>query len=103
MKLDILTEEVSQVVNTYCDKFNITSNNEWYLLKIQEELGELVQSYLELNNKSRKRDTTNEELKQNFENEVADLFCIVLAMSKHNEINLERVINDKWLKWIKKQ
>lgn len=101
MKLDILAEEVSQVVSQYCDKFNITNNNEWYLLKIQEELGELVQSYLELINMSRKRDKTNDELKSNFENEVADLFCIILALSKFNEIDLERVINDKWLNWIK--
>ena len=100
MELQNLIDKVDKVSAQYCRKFDIERNNEWFLLKIQEELGELVQAYLELNQKTRPRDNNKEQLKESFINELTDLMCLIMSMSKHNNIDLERTIQEKWLKWL---
>jgi hypothetical protein len=45
MELIDVVAGVEKVSAGYCQKFNIERNNEWFLLKIQEELGELVQCF----------------------------------------------------------
>jgi NTP pyrophosphatase (non-canonical NTP hydrolase) len=102
VELKDVMDQVDQVSAQYCRKFGIERNNEWFLLKIQEELGELVQCYLEMSHKARSRDNTYEELKGNFDNEIVDLLCLVLSMSKVNEVDLEKVIREKWLKWLER-
>jgi len=100
MEFQNLVDQVDKVSAQYCRKFNIERNNEWFLLKIQEELGELVQAYLELNQRARPRDINRDQLKENFNNELTDLLCLIMSMSKHNNIDLEKTIKEKWLKWL---
>jgi NTP pyrophosphatase (non-canonical NTP hydrolase) len=100
MELIDVVAGVEKVSAGYCQKFNIERNNEWFLLKIQEELGELVQCYLESCGKARSRGNSIEELENNFQNELIDLLCLTMAMTKYNNLDLERVINEKWLKWL---
>ncbi|MEK8215481.1 hypothetical protein [Paenibacillus sp. FSL L8-0463] len=91
---------VEKVSAEYCRKFNIERDNEWFLLKIQEELGELVQCYLESCGKARSRGKTIDELKENFQYEIIDLLCLTMAMTKFNNLDVERIIKEKWLKWL---
>jgi NTP pyrophosphatase (non-canonical NTP hydrolase) len=101
VELSSLVRDVDRVLDHYCRKYEIERNNEWFLLKIQEELGELVQVYLEINNKSRRRGKTNEELTENFQNEIIDLLCLVMSMASYNKVPIEDNVNEKWLKWIR--
>ena len=101
MDIKILTEEVEKVSQIYTKKFNIERDNNWFVLKLQEELGELIQSYLMVIGKARTKGKSEEELKDDFEKEVADVFCHVLLLAKYNNIDLEKKIKEKWLVWNK--
>jgi len=39
-------------------------------------------------------------LQSHFENELADTIGFLLAMSKYNGIEIEKVIAEKWIKWL---
>lgn len=102
MDIITLSEEVEKVSQKYTDKFNIERDNNWFVLKLQEELGELIQSYLMLNGKARTKGKSEKELKDDFAKELADVFCHVLLLAKFNNVDLEKEIEEKWLVWNKK-
>ena len=101
MDIKILTEKVERISQIYAKKFNITRGKSWFVLKLQEEMGELIQSYLMMSGQARKKDKESKELKADFENEVADVLSHTLLLAKHFNIDIEKVIKDKWLKWDK--
>lgn len=102
MNIKKLSEQVETVSKTYAKKFNIHRDEDWYVLKIQEELGELVQSYLMLKDRARAKGKDKKEMKDDFEKEIADVFCHILLLAKFHKIDIEKVIEEKWLKWTKK-
>lgn len=53
MDIKTLTKEVEKVSKHYTKKFGIIRDSDWFMLKLQEELGELTQSYLKLIGKGR--------------------------------------------------
>jgi NTP pyrophosphatase (non-canonical NTP hydrolase) len=101
MDITTLTEEVEKVSLIYTDKFGITRDTDWFILKLQEELGELIQSYLMMIGQARKKEKSQDELVQDFKKEVADVFSHVLLLAKHHDIDLEAEVKDKWLIWNK--
>jgi NTP pyrophosphatase (non-canonical NTP hydrolase) len=101
MNIVSLTEEVEKVSKNYSKKFNIKRDSSWYVLKLQEELGELIQSYLMMKGKGRAKGKSADEIKMEFEQEVADVFCHVLLLAKHHGIDLSKATEEKWLKWNK--
>jgi NTP pyrophosphatase (non-canonical NTP hydrolase) len=44
MDIKQLSEEVERISQSYADKFNIERDATWFILKLQEEVGELTQS-----------------------------------------------------------
>jgi hypothetical protein len=48
MVIKTLTEKVERVSLIYVNKFGITRDKSWFVLKLQEEMRELIQSYLKL-------------------------------------------------------
>lgn len=101
MDIKKLTEEVEKVSQNYTSKFNIDRDPSWFVLKLQEELGELIQTYLMMVGKARTKGKSNEELKADFNKEVADVFCHVLLLAKFNNVDLEKEIKEEWLIWNK--
>lgn len=101
MQIDEIKEKVEQVSKGYTKKFGIRRNSDWFMLKLQEELGELTQSYLMMTKKAKQKGKTEAEIKADFEKELADVFCHVLLLAKYHKVDLEKVIEEKWLKWSK--
>lgn len=101
MNVHKITRQVKKVSDLYAHKFGIKRDSNWYILKLQEEMGELIQSYLMMKGRARKKNKTQEEITDDFRKEMADVFCHVLLLARHNKINLEKEINDKWLIWDK--
>ena len=99
MDIKQLTEEVEQVSQIYAEKFNIERDATWFILKLQEEVGELTQSYLMLSGKSRTKGKSPEEIRAAFSKEVADVFCQTLLLAKFYNIDVEKEIAEKWLSW----
>ncbi len=99
MDVKQLSEEVEQVSQIYAEKFNIERDATWLILKLQEEVGELIQSYLMLVGKARTKGKSSEEIRSEFNKEVADVFCQTLLLAKFYNIDVEKEIEEKWLSW----
>lgn len=101
MDIKKLTDEVEKISLLYTNKFGIKRDSDWFILKLQEELGELIQCYLMMIGQARKKEKSEEELMQDFWKEVADVLAHVLLLAKHHKIDLEKEVEDKWLIWNK--
>lgn len=96
-----LSAELIKVSDQYAGKFSIERSADWYILKLQEELGELIQSYLMMTKQARVKGKSEDELRDDFNKEVADVFGMVLLLAAFHHVDLEKEIDKKWLKWIK--
>ena len=101
MNVKDLTQEVEKISQMYSKRFKIERDGNWFILKLQEELGELIQSYLMMIRKGRNKGKSAVEIKDNFRKEVADVFSHVLILAKFYNIDLEKEVEEKWLKWKK--
>jgi NTP pyrophosphatase (non-canonical NTP hydrolase) len=99
MDIDQLSEEIEVVSQNYAKKFNIERDADWFVFKLQEEIGELTQAYLMMKGRSRMKGKDMEEIRKDFEEEIGDVFCHILLLSKHFNVEVKKVIDEKWLKW----
>lgn len=100
MELAELTSKVKQVSQKYQKNYNIKPDDSWYILKLQEELGELIQAFLMVKKKARRKNKSDKELKQDFDGEVADVLGHILLLADHFGVDLETVMKEKWMKWL---
>lgn len=101
MDLIELTKKVAMVSEQYEKNCNIKRDDDWYILKLHEEMGELTQNYLSYTSRGRDRNLTQEDLKKNIANEVADVFGQILLFANHYNIDLGKAMEDKWFKYLK--
>src|SRR3989344_2613256 len=48
-----VTESAAEISDIYAGKYGIARDDDWYLLQLQEELGELAQAHLRLSSRGR--------------------------------------------------
>lgn len=98
--LNALIEKCEEVSSTYASRNSIERTQDWFLFKLQEELGELTKSYVNYKGFGRKTEKNTEQLKQDLSDETADVLGHILLFAKHNQIDLEKALQDKWLKYL---
>jgi NTP pyrophosphatase (non-canonical NTP hydrolase) len=96
--LQDLTQTLSKISDMYSKRFSIERSPDWYLIKIQEELGELSSAYLKLSGRARTGNLRTEEIKKNLEDEIADVLAMTLLFAKSQGINPETALRQKWYK-----
>lgn len=84
---------------TYARKHDIERDARWFMLKLQEEVGELTQAFLMKTGQARHKGKTSNELEAGFRSELADVLCQALLLARHHDIDLEAAVADKWLVW----
>jgi NTP pyrophosphatase (non-canonical NTP hydrolase) len=99
MDLQQLADEVETVSDIYARKHGINRDDTWFLLKLQEEIGELTQVFLMRAGQARDKGHSPEQLESDFRSELADVLCQVLLMARHHGIDLEAEVERKWLVW----
>lgn len=97
MKLDDLASSLERVSDICAEKFQIKRDTDWFVLKIQEELGELVSSHLKLTERARRSNEDLVKVQNNLEQEVADVLAMTILFARHKGINIEQAIKSKWL------
>lgn len=97
MDVNQLAEAVEQVSQAYAQRHDIERDASWFVLKLMEEAGELVQSYLMLTGQARAKGQSPEAIRSNFNEEVADVFCHALLLARFYGIDLEAEVREKWL------
>lgn len=97
MNLKEAAQHCAKAWGQYAEKFGIERrDDEFYLLKMQEELGELVRSFLELRGSEKKRKLSEDELKKKFAGDCASLVGNALILAQHFGIDLEKTLKEKF-------
>jgi len=102
MNLNEISKKLGQVSDVYAEKFGIHRDDDWFVLKIQEELGELSSVYLKLTQRARVGEATKTELDKNLRDEIADVVAMTLLFAKHRGIDVEQAIENKWFRYLQK-
>jgi NTP pyrophosphatase (non-canonical NTP hydrolase) len=92
-----LSDRVEKLSQRYAEDLGIVRDGDWLLLKLQEEVGELTQSYLQITGRARDKGRTAAEIRQDFQHEFADVFCQLLLLARHFEVDIQQEIQRKWL------
>ena len=58
MEIQELIRKIEAVSTKYAKQYKIKRSPSWYVLKLQEEMGELTQSYLMMKGKARSKNNT---------------------------------------------
>jgi NTP pyrophosphatase (non-canonical NTP hydrolase) len=74
----------------------ITRDPDWFLLKLQEELGELTQASNRLTGRARRRGLSGDQLRLAVADEAADVLGHLLLFARHHEVDLVAAIERKW-------
>jgi NTP pyrophosphatase (non-canonical NTP hydrolase) len=94
-----LTDEVEAISRLYATRHGIDRSATWFLLKVQEEVGELTQAFLMRAGQARDKGHTPEELDEAYRAELADVLCQVLLLARHEGVDLLAEVERKWLPW----
>lgn len=96
-----LTQKIVRVSDTYAQRCDIARDDDWYLIKIGEELGELNAAYLRMTNRGRfDAARTPDKVQTALSDEVADVFAQIVLFAQHNKIDIEAALAQKWFKYL---
>ncbi|MFH1759234.1 MAG: MazG nucleotide pyrophosphohydrolase domain-containing protein [Patescibacteria group bacterium] len=98
MEFKELQDKVMQTALSYGKKFNVLIDEDFAILKLYEEVGELAQAVLIHRKKSRPEKYVPEEIsKREIANELADVVGMVIINAYLLDIDLEDAIDKKWI------
>jgi NTP pyrophosphatase (non-canonical NTP hydrolase) len=92
-----LAEKFEAASQIYVEKTGIVRDPDWFILKLQEEMGELTQAWNRLSGRGRPKGRTPEQLEIDIADETADILGHILLFAHHNGIDLPAAIERKWL------
>lgn len=95
LSLSELSAAAAEISDIYAGKYGIERDDDWFLIKLQEELGELAQAHLKLS--GRGRGSTPDQARAD---EAADVLCQLLLYCRRFDIDLEAAVRAKWLSWL---
>ncbi|NUR94946.1 MAG: pyrophosphatase [Kribbellaceae bacterium] len=81
----------------YGELLGFERDPDWFLLKLQEEVGELTQAYLQHTGRARAKGATVEEIREAFHQEFADVLCQLLLFARQHDVDLPAEVDRKWL------
>ncbi|WP_293678357.1 phosphoribosyl-ATP pyrophosphohydrolase [uncultured Phenylobacterium sp.] len=85
----------AEISDIYAGKYAIARDDDWFLIKLQEELGELAQAHLRLSSRGRGEATEHDRA-----DEAADVLCMLLLYCRRFDIDPEAAVRRKWLTWL---
>ena len=94
-----MQREVESVSAFYAERFGIDRTDDWLLLKLGEEFGELMQAYLARSGRARDKGRTPEEVDQDLRSELSDVLAHVLLIAERFGVDLTAEVESKWLAW----
>lgn len=90
-----VSDAAGRVSDIYARNYAIARDDDWYLIKLQEELGELAQAHLRLSSRGRGEATEHDRA-----DEAADVLCMLLLYCRRFGIDPEAAVRRKWLAWL---
>lgn len=99
MDITALESEVEAVSALYAERHDIARTDDWLMLKLGEEVGELTQAYLARSGQARDKGRSETQLEEDFRAELSDVLAQVLLIAHRFDIDLEGEVARKWLVW----
>jgi len=106
MEFKQLQEEITKIFLSNLKRDNIDVSDDYLILKITEELGEFIQSYIVYKKMCRpEKYLSLEESKKELAKELSDVIGLAFAISTTLNIDLEEALIKKWItrEWVKKK
>jgi NTP pyrophosphatase (non-canonical NTP hydrolase) len=94
--LKALAERFERASSSYGEIHGIERDPDWFLLKMQEELGELTQAWLRHTKRARPRSGDTATSASDLADEAADLLGHVLTLAHRLDLDLAGAIRRKW-------
>ncbi len=95
--LSQLMQQFELASEKYARANDIERDADWFILKLQEEVGEVTQAWNRLSGRGRSKGKTRDEMRQDLSDETADLLGHVLLLANASGLDLEASIKRKWL------
>lgn len=95
MTLSEVSDAAAKISDIYARKYGVVRDDDWFLLKLQEELGELSQAHLRLSSRGRGDATEHDRA-----DEAADVLCMLLLYCRRFGIDPDEAVRRKWLTWL---
>ena len=95
LTLSEVSDSAERISDIYARNHAIARDDDWYLIKLQEELGELAQAHLRLSSRGR-----GEACEHDRADEAADVLCMLLLYCRRFGIDPDAAVRRKWLTWL---
>jgi NTP pyrophosphatase (non-canonical NTP hydrolase) len=99
VELKKLSDDVEIISRVYARVHGIERTDDWLVLKLHEEVGELTQAFLNLSGRSRDRGLSDDEARDAFRGEVADALAQLLLVARRFDVDLTEELERKWFRW----
>lgn len=106
MELKEIQKQISETFLQYLENDKIALDDDYLMLKIGEEVGELMQSYLIYKKRCRQEKyLPEEEAKKGFAKELADVIGLVFSIATIMDVDLDEAIDKKWIskEWLERR
>ena len=97
MEIETLQHDVESVSQRYAASNGIDRTDDWLMLKLHEEVGELTQAYLARSGQARDKGRTPEGVDSDFRAELADVLGQVLLLAERFDVDVAAEVERKWL------
>jgi NTP pyrophosphatase (non-canonical NTP hydrolase) len=94
--IEKLTQQFEAASHKYAEANGFERDADWFLLKLAEEAGELLQVANRLSGRSRAKGMGEAEIRLLLADETADLLGHVLLFAHHHGLDLASAIERKW-------
>lgn len=94
--LDDLMTAFEAASRRYAEANGLERDPDWFMLKLQEEMGELTQAWNRVTGRGRPKGRTPEDLARDLADEAADVLGHVLLFARANGLDLAEAVERKW-------
>ncbi|WP_047463483.1 pyrophosphatase [Rhizobium rhizogenes] len=91
-----LIQQFEKASATYAAANDVDRDDDWFVLKLQEEMGELTQIWNKTTGRGRRKGMTDEELATALADETADVLGHILLFAHRNDLDLAAAVERKW-------
>ncbi len=101
-----MQDKITEIFNCNLGRDGIKMDDDYLIMKISEELGEFIQSYIIHKKMCRPEKYKDEEdSKKEMAKELSDVIALIFAIADKFDIDLEEALEKKWItnEWIKKK
>ncbi|GEL94474.1 MazG-like family protein [Cellulomonas composti] len=99
MELADAQREIETISRAYGRLFDVERTDDWLVLKLNEEVGELTQAFLTRSGRTRHRGLTPEQSDEAVRDELADVLAHVLVLAERLGVDLDDALERKWFRY----